>query len=143
MIKKSTIQSINGNIIIVKFADAIQQNEVGFVLAQGERLKAEVIKIVADMAYMQVFESTKELFIGQEVEFSGAMLSVRLGPGLLGQIFDGLQNPMMHASYHYQTPQNSPRFHQTPETHQYTGYNDYQLVLLLLEYHSSSRRYEL
>ncbi|MDD4294659.1 MAG: V-type ATP synthase subunit A [Candidatus Omnitrophica bacterium] len=94
MIEKSIIRSINGNLITVKFEGAIQQNEVGYVIAQDAKLKAEVIKIVGDLAYMQVFESTSGLYIGQEVEFSRQMLSVKLGPGLLGQVFDGLQNPL-------------------------------------------------
>ncbi len=88
------IDAINGNMISVVFEGNVIQNEVGYVLSQKERLKAEVIKIGKNKAYMQVFESTKGLKVGDKVEFSGEMLSVQLGPGLLGQIFDGLQNPL-------------------------------------------------
>ncbi|MBN2120264.1 MAG: V-type ATP synthase subunit A [Candidatus Omnitrophica bacterium] len=88
------IQSISGNLIAVKFQGSIIQNEVGFVVCGKERLKSEVIRISGDTAYMQVFESTKGLKIDDVVEFSGQMLSVQLGPGLLGQIYDGLQNPL-------------------------------------------------
>lgn len=88
------IISIYGNMITARVDGDIIQNEVGYVLVGKEKLKSEVIKIKGDTAYMQVFESTKGIKIGDRVEFSGEMLSVRLGPGLLGQIYDGLQNPL-------------------------------------------------
>jgi len=96
-----SIISINGNMIAVKFKEPIIQNEVGFCLLPGERLKAEVIRIQEGVAYMQVFEDTKGLRVGDKVEFSGAMLSVELGPGLLGQIYDGLQNPLIKLARQY------------------------------------------
>jgi V/A-type H+/Na+-transporting ATPase subunit A len=92
--KLGTIISINGNMIQVQFEGDIVQNEVGFVYSKDRRLKAEVIKIEGDIAYMQVFEMTKGVKISDKVEFTGAMLSVQLGPGLLSQIYDGLQNPL-------------------------------------------------
>ncbi|MCM8787494.1 MAG: V-type ATP synthase subunit A [Candidatus Omnitrophica bacterium] len=88
------IRKILGNMIEVKVDFPIIQNEIGFVLSEKERLKAEVIKIQNDIVYMQVFEETGGLKINDGVEFSGQLLSVELGPGLLGQIFDGLQNPL-------------------------------------------------
>lgn len=91
---KGKIISINGNMIGVKLQDHIIQNEVGFVIIGKKRLKSEVIKIEGDVAYMQVFEYTKGIKVGDEVEFSGKMLSVQLGPGILSQIYDGLQNPL-------------------------------------------------
>jgi V/A-type H+-transporting ATPase subunit A len=92
--KLGTIMSINGNMISVKCIDSIIQNEVGYVIHGDERMKAEVIKTNKDIAFMQVFESTKDLKIGDKIEFSGEMLSVQLGPGILGQVYDGLQNPL-------------------------------------------------
>jgi V/A-type H+-transporting ATPase subunit A len=89
-----TILSINGNMIAVRFKEPIVQNEVGYVLEGKKRLKSEVIKIEQDAAYMQVFENTKGIRVGGKVEFSGSMLSVQLGPGVLSQIYDGLQNPL-------------------------------------------------
>ena len=86
--------AVNGNMISVVSSGAIVQNEVGYVLSGQERLKAEVIRVHKDIAYMQVFENTKGLRVGDKVEFSGKMLSVKLGPGLLGRIYDGLQNPL-------------------------------------------------
>jgi len=88
------ITSVQGNMITVSFDDDIIQNEVGYVLTGEERLMAEVIRISANIAYMQVFEDTKGIKIGDKVEFSSEMLSVKLGPGLLGQVYDGLQNPL-------------------------------------------------
>jgi V/A-type H+-transporting ATPase subunit A len=88
------IVSINGNMITVVFEGDIIQNEVGFVLSKDRRLKSEVIKINGNIAFMQVFEYTTGIEVGDEVEFSGKMLSVQLGPGILSQIYDGLQNPL-------------------------------------------------
>ena len=88
------IATINGNMITVEFPEDIIQNEVAYVISRGKRLKAEVVKISGRNAFLQVFEYTKGIKVGDEVEFSGKMLSVQLGPGLLGQIYDGLQNPL-------------------------------------------------
>ncbi len=88
------IVSVNGNMIGVSFTDQIMQNEVAYVIMGDKRLKSEVIKIDGNIAYLQVFEYTKGLKVGGDVEFSGKMLSVQLGPGLIGQIYDGLQNPL-------------------------------------------------
>ena len=91
---KGKIVSVTGNMISVRFEGQIIQNEVAYVVMGDKRLKSEVIKIEGDIAYLQVFEYTKGIKVGDVVEFSGKMLSVELGPGLLGQIYDGLQNPL-------------------------------------------------
>lgn len=89
------ITGVNGNLIRVKFSDAVAQNEVAYAkLASGVSLKSEVIRIRGDYAELQVFEDTTGLKAGDEVEFTGELLSVELGPGLLTQVFDGLQNPL-------------------------------------------------
>jgi V/A-type H+-transporting ATPase subunit A len=88
------ISRIYGNMVTVDFQTSVIQNEVAFVIHGQERLKSEVIRVRGNSAEMQVFEYTRDLKIGDEVEFSGELLSVELGPGLLGQIFDGLQNPL-------------------------------------------------
>jgi V/A-type H+-transporting ATPase subunit A len=72
----------------------IMKNEVGYILVGNERLKAEVLRVQGNTADMQVFEDTSGVKIGDEVELSGEMLSVALGPGLLAQVFDGLQMPL-------------------------------------------------
>lgn len=88
------IRAINGNMIEVEFEDSVIQNEVGYVIVGDERLKSEVIKISGNTAYLQVYEITKGLKVNDEVEFTGELLSVTLGPGILSQVYDGLQNPL-------------------------------------------------
>ena len=89
------IVGVNGNLIRVAFEGAVAQNEVGFAkLSSGVELKSEVIRIRGDYAELQVFEDTTGLKAGDEVSFTGELLSVELGPGLLTQVFDGLQNPL-------------------------------------------------
>ena len=89
---------VNGNMISVAFSGAVAQNEVGYALLssgdESRRLMCEVVRIRGALADMQVFEDTTGLSIGDTVEFSGNLLSAELGPGLLGQVYDGLQNPL-------------------------------------------------
>jgi V/A-type H+-transporting ATPase subunit A len=73
---------------------AIKKNEVGYICVGEERLMAEVLRVLGNTADMQVFEDTRGVRVGDRVEMSGKMLSVSLGPGLLGKVFDGLQNPL-------------------------------------------------
>lgn len=91
---RGTIVGVNGSLIAVEFEGDVHQNEVGYALLDDRRLKAEVIRIRGDIAEMQVFESTRGLGPGDPVEFTGELLTVDLGPGLLGSIYDGLQNPL-------------------------------------------------
>ncbi|MBM3246650.1 MAG: V-type ATP synthase subunit A [Candidatus Omnitrophica bacterium] len=88
------ISQINGNMVTADIDTFVIQNEVAYILHGQERLKSEVIRVRENTAQMQVYEQTAGLKIGEEVEFSSELLSVELGPGLLGQIFDGLQNPL-------------------------------------------------
>ena len=88
------IIGINGNMVSVETNDPVVQNEVAYIVHGDERLKAEVIRIRGKRAETQVYENTGGLRIGDAVEFTSELLSVELGPGLLGQIFDGLQNPL-------------------------------------------------
>ena len=69
-------------------------NEVGYINVGDERLKAEVLRIRGQTADMQVFEDTGGVRYGDPVDLTGNLLSVDLGPGLLGEVFDGLQNPL-------------------------------------------------
>ncbi len=73
---------------------AVMMSEVGYVIVGETRLKAEVIRIRGRMADMQVYEDTTGVRVGDRVEMTGKMLSIELGPGLLGNVFDGLQNPL-------------------------------------------------
>ena len=88
------VVAVNGNMITVEYTHRVMQNELAFVHVDGVRLKSEVIRIRGDRADLQVFESTNKLKVGDQVEFTGELLSVELGPGLLTQVYDGLQNPL-------------------------------------------------
>jgi V/A-type H+-transporting ATPase subunit A len=73
---------------------AVRRNEVAYVHCAGARLRSEVLRVEGERVALQVFEDTQGVRVGDEVEFSGEMLSAVLGPGLLGQVYDGLQNPL-------------------------------------------------
>ena len=89
------VTGINGNMVSVAFSQRVIQNEVAYVLTgDNERLKSELIRVRGHEADLQVFESTNGVKVGDLVEFSGELLSVELGPGLLTQVYDGLQNPL-------------------------------------------------
>lgn len=92
--KTGSVVGVNGNLVKVKFDDTVIKNEVGFILVGDESLKGEVIRVTGSIADLQVYEDTSGLSVGDRVEFTGSMLSVSLGPGLLTQVYDGLQNPL-------------------------------------------------
>ena len=89
-----SIESLEGSIT------PLTKNEVVYILPSRstkkytEKLKAEVLRIQGNTADAQVYESTLGVGVGDLVEQTGEMLSVELGPGLLGQVYDGLQNPL-------------------------------------------------
>ena len=91
---KGEVTGVNGNMVSARVLGPVSMNEVAYIRSQGRSLKSEIIKIRGDLAQMQVFEITKGIKIGDPVEFSGELLSVELGPGPLGSIYDGLQNPL-------------------------------------------------
>ncbi len=92
--RSGSVVKITGNMVTAKVEGFVVQNEVALVARGEERLKAEVIRVRGDLAEMQVYESTAGVTVGDRVEFTQELLSVELGPGLLGRIFDGLQNPL-------------------------------------------------
>ncbi len=91
---KGKVVAVNGNMVSVEFDGKVSLNEVGFVKVDGQSLKGEVIRIRGNTAQMQIYEMTKGISTDCEVEFTGDLLSVEVGPGLLGQVYDGLQNPL-------------------------------------------------
>ncbi|HUT26038.1 MAG TPA: V-type ATP synthase subunit A [Sumerlaeia bacterium] len=91
---RGRIVGVNGNMLTVEFDQMVRQNEVAYVVLDEVELMAEVIRVRDRYADLQVYEETHGLTIGGQVKFSGELLSVELGPGLLGQVFDGLQNPL-------------------------------------------------
>ena len=88
------VVSINGNLLSVEFEGNVSMNEICFIKVDNTALKGEVIRIRGNVAQVQVYEMTGGIKCGDAVEFTGEMLSAQLGPGLLGQIYDGLQNPL-------------------------------------------------
>jgi V/A-type H+-transporting ATPase subunit A len=91
---KGIVVGIVANLVIVEVDGPVAQNEICFIKLKDESLMAELIKVVGKHAYVQVFESTRGLKAGSEVEFMGHMLEVTLGPGILSRNYDGLQNDL-------------------------------------------------
>jgi V/A-type H+-transporting ATPase subunit A len=89
-----SVIGVNGNMVSVSVQENVSMNEVAYIIVGDKKLKSEVIRIKGNRAELQVFEMTKGIGIGDQVEFSRDLLAVELGPGLLGQIYDGLQNPL-------------------------------------------------
>jgi V/A-type H+-transporting ATPase subunit A len=92
--RQGRVVGVNGNMVAVEFTEMVMQNEVAYVVVGDERLKSEVIRVKGSRADVQVFEDTLNIRVGDAVEFTNELLSVDLGPGLLSQVFDGLQNPL-------------------------------------------------
>lgn len=88
------VVGIIANLVTVKTNGPVSQNEICYIQLGSTPLMAEVIKIKGDVAYVQVFESTRGLATGAPVEFQGNMLEATLGPGILTRIYDGLQNDL-------------------------------------------------
>ena len=86
------VTGIISNLVTVRIAGHVSQNEICYIDLGDTRLMAEVIKVTGKDAFVQVYESTRGLKQGDKVEFEGHMLEVMLGPGLLSSCYDGLQN---------------------------------------------------
>ena len=92
MSTKGKVTGIVSNLVTVQVDGPVAENELCHIDLAGTKLLAEVIKVGGDKASVQVFESTRGLKAGDNVEFLGKMLEVSLGPGLLSSSYDGLQN---------------------------------------------------
>lgn len=92
------VTGVNGNMITVAFTGAVAQNEVGYACIPGKgktlRLMSEIVRVRDGVADLQVFEDTRDLQVGDTLEFTGDLLAAELGPGLLGRVYDGLLNPL-------------------------------------------------
>lgn len=107
------VVAVQEDLITLEMADTnprpLVKNEVVYICPQrhsgdrAEKLKAEVLRVRGRQADAQVFESTKGVGIGDPVEQTGELLSVTLGPGLLSQVYDGLQNPLAELAAGYGT----------------------------------------
>jgi V/A-type H+-transporting ATPase subunit A len=94
MITKGIVKGIVSNLVTVEVEGAVSQNEICYITVGGVRLMSEVIKVIGKNAYVQVFESTRGMKVGDYAEFEGHMLEVTLGPGMLSRNYDGLQNDL-------------------------------------------------
>lgn len=91
---KGKVRGIIANLLTIEVDGPVSQNEICFIVANDGKLMGEVIKVNGNVAYTQVFESTRGLKIDDEVEFTGHMLEIELGPGLLSNVYDGLLNDL-------------------------------------------------
>ena len=86
--------SIISNLIMIKADGPVGQNEICYIHHQGKKLMSEVIRVVGNTASAQVYESTRGIKVGSQVEFTGHMLELTLGPGILSKNYDGLQSDL-------------------------------------------------
>lgn len=94
MATKGSVRGIVSNLVTVEVDGPVSQNEICYISVGGVKLMAEVIKVIGKNAYVQVFESTRGMRVGDTAEFEGHMLEVTLGPGMLSRNYDGLQNDL-------------------------------------------------
>lgn len=94
MSTRGKVVGIVANLVTITVDGPVAQNEICYIDLDGTKLMAEVIKITGKNAFVQVFESTRGLYVGCEAEFTGHMLEVTLGPGMLSKNYDGLQNDL-------------------------------------------------
>lgn len=92
MNKSATIYGINGPVVYIKGFTSFKMSEMVYV--GKERLVGEVIRLTKDMTTIQVFEETTGLKPGEEVYSTGKAISVTLAPGIITNIFDGIQRPL-------------------------------------------------
>ena len=91
---KGTVSGVIANMVTLRVDGAVSQGEICYIETGGDRLMAEVIKVLGQDVYVQVFESTRGLKVGAKAEFTGHMLEIQLGPGMLSKNYDGLQNDL-------------------------------------------------
>ena len=86
------VTGIISNLVTIEVDGPVSQNEICFIDLAGTKLMSEVIKVNGKNAFVQVYESTRGMKVGDTAEFNGHMLEVTLGPGILSSNYDGLQN---------------------------------------------------
>jgi len=91
---ETRVVGATGNIVKVESDAPIMKNSIAFVHVGDARLKGEVLRVQGRNADLQIFEETQGVRSGDVVELTTQMLSATLGPGLLGMVYDGLQNPL-------------------------------------------------
>ena len=93
MMKIGTITKISGPLVVA--CDMLEANMFDVVKVSEQGLIGEIIEMHGDRASIQVYEETSGLKTGEKVVSTGEPLSVELGPGLIGSIFDGIQRPLV------------------------------------------------
>lgn len=88
------VTGIISNLVMVSTEGHVAQNEICYIKVGNEKLLGEVIKVQNRDIFVQCFESTRGMRVGDKVNFTGEMLEVALGPGMLSRIYDGLQNDL-------------------------------------------------
>ena len=91
---EARVVGVTGNIVSVESDAPLMKNSIAFVHTGDASLKGEVLRVHGRRADLQIFEDTQGVRVGDRVELTSQMLSATLGPGLLGMIYDGLQNPL-------------------------------------------------
>lgn len=91
-LNKGTITKISGPLVVA--SGMRETNMFDVVRVSEQRLIGEIIEMHGDRASIQVYEETSGLRTGETVESTGEPMSVELGPGLIGSIFDGIQRPL-------------------------------------------------
>jgi V/A-type H+-transporting ATPase subunit A len=92
MTTQGKVIAVVSNLVTIQVDGPVAQNEICYIQVDNTKLMAEVIKVNGDQAWVQVFESTRGLYVGCSAEFTGNLLEVTLGPGMLSSNYDGLQN---------------------------------------------------
>ena len=91
---EARVIGVTGNIVSIESDAPIMKNSVAFVQVGKAQLKGEVLRVQGRGADLQIFEETQGVRVGDRVALTTEMLSATLGPGLLGMVYDGLQNPL-------------------------------------------------
>jgi V/A-type H+/Na+-transporting ATPase subunit A len=91
---ETRVTGVTGNIVRVESEAPIMKNSVAFVHVGNAQLKGEVLRVQDRRADLQIFEETQGVRVGAQVTLTKELLSATLGPGLLGMVYDGLQNPL-------------------------------------------------
>jgi V/A-type H+/Na+-transporting ATPase subunit A len=91
---EACVIGVTGNIVSIESDAPIMKNSVAFVHVGDAQLKGEVLRVQGRRADLQIFEETQGVRVGDRVALTTEMLSATLGPGLLGMVYDGLQNPL-------------------------------------------------
>jgi V/A-type H+/Na+-transporting ATPase subunit A len=93
-IKQGNVTGIISNLVMAVCDAPVAQNEICYIRIGEEQLLGEIIKVIGNDIFIQCFESTRGMKVGNTILFTDEMLEVTLGPGMLSKIYDGLQNDL-------------------------------------------------